>query len=177
MMVRDLAARLPFMILPRWLESRTEPVSVDDVVVALVGALNVELTRSDWFDIPGPEVLLGREILERTSDALGVRRAFMIQVPFLSPKLSSHWVRFVTRAEWAVAREVVVGLKTDLIAHDDRFWSRVGHPRRKSFEEAAQAALLAERGDPPIAGLWGFIERWRMRVGGEGRGQRRPPFS
>ena len=172
MMVRDLAARLPLMILPKWLESRTEPVSIDDVVVALVAALNLELRQSDWFDIPGPEVLSGREILERTADTLGVRRAFMIQVPFLSPRLSSHWVRFVTRADWAVAREVVVGLKTDLIADDDRFWSRIGHPRRKSFEEAARAALLEESREDPVAGVWGFIERLRMRGGGGGGGRR-----
>jgi uncharacterized protein YbjT (DUF2867 family)/membrane protease YdiL (CAAX protease family) len=169
MMVRDLAARLPFMILPKWLESRTEPVSIDDVLVALVGALNLETSRSEWFDIPGPEIVSGREILERTADALGVRRAPMIQVPFLSPKLSSHWVRFVTRADWAVAREVVVGLKTDLVAHDDRFWSRIHHPRRKSFDESARAALVAELREEPIPGVWGFIERRRRRTEGGGR--------
>ncbi len=164
LIVRDLAARLPIMILPRWLESRTEPVAIDDVVTAVVRALDLEISGSAWFDVPGPEILSGREILERTAEALGVRRAFVIQVPFLSPGLSSHWVRFVTRAEWSVAREIVVGLKTDLIARDDRFWSLIDHEDRLSFDEAARRTIDMELAGPPIRGFWGLIERMRVRI-------------
>ena len=158
LIVRDLAARLPVMILPSWLRSRTEPVSIRDVCIALVGSLELETSGSAWFDVPGPEVLSGREILERTARAVGVAKPLMIQVPFLSPKLSSHWVRFVTRAEWSVAREVVVGLKTDLIAKDDRFWSLIGHPARQTFDEAVREALEVERAGPPLRGAWAWIE-------------------
>ncbi|MBK6849083.1 MAG: NAD(P)H-binding protein [Proteobacteria bacterium] len=52
LIVRDLAARLPFMVLPRWLKSRTQPVAIDDVVVALLRALELPLAASAWFDIP-----------------------------------------------------------------------------------------------------------------------------
>jgi len=85
----------------------------------------------------------------------------MIQVPFLSPSLSSHWVRFVTRAEWAVAREIVVGLKTDLIARDDRFWSLIEHGERQNFDCAARTALEDERRGSRPRGFWGWIERVR----------------
>ncbi|MDA0329611.1 MAG: CPBP family glutamic-type intramembrane protease [Gemmatimonadetes bacterium] len=165
LIVRDLAARLPVMILPSWLRSRTEPVSIDDITVALVRALDLELEYSTWFDVPGPDVLSGREILERTAAALGVHKPVMIQVPFLSPQLSSHWVRFVTRAKWSVAREVVVGLKTDLIAHDDRFWSLIGHRETQSFDEAARTALEAERERAPSRGPWSWVERALRLVG------------
>ena len=161
LIVRDLAARLPLMILPSWLRSRTEPVSIADVTIALVRSLDLDLPQSVWFDVPGPEVLAGREILERSARALGVRKPFMIQVPFLSPSLSSHWVRFVTRAEWSVAREVVVGLKTDLVAHDDRFWSLIDHRERQNFDHAARSALEDERAGPAPQGFWGWIERVR----------------
>ena len=43
LIVRDLAARLPVMVLPRWLKSRTQPVAIDDVVIALVRALDLPL--------------------------------------------------------------------------------------------------------------------------------------
>jgi uncharacterized protein YbjT (DUF2867 family)/membrane protease YdiL (CAAX protease family) len=164
LIVRDLTARLPVMVLPSWLRSRTEPVSIEDVTIALVRSLELDLPQSAWFDVPGPEVLSGREILERTATALGVRKPLMIQVPFLSPKLSSHWVRFVTRAEWSVAREVVVGLKTDLIAHDDRFWSLIEHPKRKNFDSAARTAIQDERRAPPLQGFWGWIERALIQI-------------
>lgn len=149
LMVRDLAARLPFMVLPRWMSSRTEPVALDDVITALVRALSLPLPdgRSACFDLPGPQVLSGRETLERTARALRLPRPLMIPVPLLSPRLSSHWVRLVTRAEWSVARELVLGLERDLLARSDEFWRLVGHPERVPFDEAAARALDEEARD------------------------------
>ncbi len=161
LIVRDLAARLPFMLLPRWLTSRTQPVAIDDVVVALVRALELPLEASAWFDLPGPDTLSGKEILEETARVMALRHPRMIEVPLLTPRLSSFWVRFVTRARWSVAREVVIGLTEDLLARDDRFWQLVGHPQRLTFAAAARLALEAERGERPVAGPWGTIERAR----------------
>jgi uncharacterized protein YbjT (DUF2867 family) len=149
-------------VLPRWLESRTQPLAIDDVVTALVRALELPLASSAWFDVPGPATLSGKEILEQTARVMGLRRPLMIEVPLLSPRLSSLWVRFVTRARWSVAREVVIGLTEDLLARDERFWALIGHPHRSSFAEAARRALEAERGDRPIQGIWGAIERARL---------------
>lgn len=161
LIVRDLAARLPVMILPRWLKSRTEPVAIDDIVVALVRALDMPLEASSWFDVPGPEILSGKEILQATARAMGLKSPRTIDIPLLSPKLSSLWVRFVTRAKWSVAREVVVGLSEDLLARDDRFWRLIAHPRRLRFADAARVALAAERREGPIAGAWAAVERAR----------------
>lgn len=161
LIVRDLAARLPVMVLPRWLKSRTQPVAIGDVVIALVRALELPVAASTWFDIPGPATLSGKEILEETARVMGLRPPRTIAVPFLSPRLSSHWVRFVTRAQWSVAREVVVGLTEDLLARDDHFWQLIDHPRRLSFAEAAKLALDAERRDHRVQGAWGAIERAR----------------
>ena len=161
LIVRDLAARLPFMVLPRWLKSRTQPVAIDDIVVALVRALDLPLDASEWFDVPGPVTLSGQEILDETARVMGLEPPRTIRVPLLSPRLSSLWVRFVTRAKWSVAREVVLGLSEDLLARDDRFWQLVSHPRRLSFAEAARLSLDAERGDGPVRGAWGAIERAR----------------
>ncbi|MFL5305561.1 MAG: NAD(P)H-binding protein [Polyangia bacterium] len=160
LIVRDLAARLPLMVLPSWLRSRTEPVGIDDVVAALVGALELPEGDHGCFDLPGPDVLSGREILDETARQMQLDPPFVVEVPVLTPRLSSHWVRFVTRAQWAVAREVVVGLTHDLLARDDLFWRRIGHPRRLSFAEAACRALAAEG---PTPGTWGAIERLLKR--------------
>jgi len=161
LIVRDLAARLPFMVLPRWLKSRTQPVAIDDVVTALARALDLPRGASAWFDIPGPVTLSGKEILEETARVMGLRHPRMIEVPLLSPRLSSLWVRFVTRAQWSVAREVVVGLTEDLLARDGRFWELIGHSHRLSFAEAARRALDADRGDGRVRGTWAAIERVR----------------
>jgi uncharacterized protein YbjT (DUF2867 family) len=161
LIVRDLAARLPFMVLPRWLKSRTQPVAIDDVVVALVRALELPPGPSRWFDLPGPAALSGREILEETARVMGLEHPRVVAVPLLSPHLSSLWVRFVTRANWSVAREVVIGLTEDLLAADDRFWRLVDHPNRLAFPDAARRALDAERRERPVPGAWGAVERAR----------------
>jgi uncharacterized protein YbjT (DUF2867 family) len=161
LIVRDLAARLPVMVLPRWLKSRTQPVAIDDVVIALVRALDLPAAPSAWFDLPGPAALSGKEILEETARIMGLRHPHMIGVPLLSPHLSSLWVRFVTRARWSVAREVVVGLTEDLLAADDRLWRLIEHPDRLAFADAARIALDAERSQRPVPGAWGAIERAR----------------
>ena len=138
--VRDLAARLPLMLLPAWTDSRTQPVAVDDVLVALTAAIDVDLDGSRRFDIPGPETLTVEEILVRTASFLG-RRVRRLGIPLMTPKLSSYWLRFITSADYAVARELVAGLKTDLLASDDAFWSLIEHTDLLSFEEAARRAL------------------------------------
>ena len=53
-MVRDLAARLPAMILPRWLRNVSYPVSIYDVVTALVESLTLRTKRQQLFRASWP---------------------------------------------------------------------------------------------------------------------------
>ncbi len=161
LMVRDLAARLPAMVLPRWLKSRTQPLAVDDLMVALRAALSLPAAGGVWFDLPGPETLSGHQILVRTAHALGLSPPVTVEVPVLSPWLSSHWIRFVTRAEWGVAREIVIGMASDFLAEDARFWDLIGHAPMP-FDDAARRAI-AEAPRGPLPGFWGWVEGRRLR--------------
>ncbi len=85
LIVRDLAARLPFMILPRWLKSLTEPIGIDDVVAALLAALEVPVSGGQWFDIPGPEVLSCQQILVGLgSDLLSQNHTYWTRIGHLN---------------------------------------------------------------------------------------------
>jgi uncharacterized protein YbjT (DUF2867 family) len=142
--VRDLAARLPFMILPRWLDNRSQPIAIDDVTFALAKALQVPLERSVALSLPGPEVLSGRDILLRTAHLLGSHpRA--IRVPIVTPRLSSYWITLVTRADQRISEELVEGLRCDLVAGDEGFWRLAPEYPRIPFDDAARAALLEEQ--------------------------------
>ena len=141
--VRDLAVRLPVMVLPRWLSSRTRPVALADVVAALCGAADMPLEHSEWFDVPGPETLSGQQILERIARLRG-RRFLALKVPFLTPQLSALWLRLITRTDFALARELVLGLKDDLLPRDARFWALIGHTDLITFDDAARHALASE---------------------------------
>jgi uncharacterized protein YbjT (DUF2867 family) len=142
---RDLAMRLPLMILPMWLRSRTRPVALDDVVIALIAAAELPLAPSVWFDVPGPEALSGREILERIAAVRG-RRIHALEVPLLTPRLSALWLKLITSADFALARELVIGLAQDLLPEEDRFWRMIGHCALVPFDRAARRALDHEVG-------------------------------
>jgi uncharacterized protein YbjT (DUF2867 family) len=155
--VRDLSMRLPAMILPSWTASRTCPIALDDVVVALVRALEVPLPKSAVYDIPGPDTLSGREILS-TLAALRGRRVPSMPVPFLSVSLSSWWLKLVTRADFSLARELVLGFETDLLPQDDRYWAEIGYTPKWTFDAAARKALAEEGVTPSLFGAAGRLE-------------------
>lgn len=144
--IRDIARRLPVMICPRWLRNRTEPVAVDDVVVALTAAVELETDDSAVFTVPGPDSITFQDCIRRAARLMG-RHPLMIEVPVLSPRLSSYWLRLITGADYRVARALAEGLKDDLVAEGDELWSRIGHQTLLDYDEAARRALEAERRD------------------------------
>jgi uncharacterized protein YbjT (DUF2867 family) len=141
--VRDLALRLPAMILPAWVNSRLSPIALDDVVRALVDALDIPLSRSAYYDIPGSETLTAKEIIASVV-ALDGRKLRSVSLPWLTPRLSALWLRVVTRADFHLARELVLGLSEDLLPENQSFWDLTGYHPTRSFSDSARAALAAE---------------------------------
>lgn len=155
--VRDLAMRLPVMVLPSWLKSRSQPIGLDDVVAALECALDLPEDHAGWYDLPGPETLSAREILDRVAAVRGMRPV-MVPIPILTPDLSSHWIRLITRADTTIARKLVHGLTGDLVAPDDGFWAVCPHLERTPIDVAIARALESE--DPSeIPRFWRGMER------------------
>jgi uncharacterized protein YbjT (DUF2867 family) len=150
--VRDLAARLPAMVLPAWLRNRSEPVALDDVIGALLASARAPLAGA-WWDLPGPEALAGKDVLLRVAAVMG-RRPVLLEVPLVTPGLSIHWIRLVTRADHRLARELVEGLRSDLLASRP-FWGPAGLPAPMALEESARRALAEE---PPLPFAAGALE-------------------
>ncbi|GAC1376412.1 MAG: hypothetical protein NVSMB47_21950 [Polyangiales bacterium] len=141
--VRDLAMRLPAMILPRWLSTRSQPVAIDDVAFALERALTLSVSSAGVHDLPGPDVLSAKEILLRIARLRG-KRPITLSVPILSPRLSSYWLRLVTGANYHVARELIEGLSSDLLADGRGLWAVTPDHAPLSFDEAARRALAED---------------------------------
>ena len=135
-----LVNRLPVMICPRWVSVETQPVAMADVLAVLVGVCGNEVAYGQTFDVGGLEVMTYRTMMERVARVRG-RHPLLIEVPFLTPRLSSLWLYLVTPASVAVARPLVEGLRVPTVARDDRIWDIVG-VQRTSFDEAIRSALL-----------------------------------
>ena len=136
-------------------------------IAALRDAQEVPLAGSTWFDIPGPDVLRARELLSIVA-ALDGRHVPSVRVPVLTPGLSAMWLKLVSRADYALARELVLGLTADLLPQRS-FWDITGHPPRWTFREAAASALATEVPPTRIARA---VEGLVRRVGPHERRQR-----
>ena len=134
-----LVERLPVMVCPRWVSVETQPVALADVLAALVGVCGEPAAYGETFDLGGPEVMTYRTMMERTARLRG-KHPVLIEVPFLTPRLSSLWLHLVTPANVSVARPLVEGLRIPTVAHDDRIWELV-KTRRTTFDESVEAAL------------------------------------
>ena len=142
--IHGLASRLPAMIAPRWLKSRCQPIGVDDAIRALVAAPTLAGARE--VDLAGPDVLTYRAMLEVTAEEMGGRAPWMIPVPVLSPELSSHWLRLVTRVDMNVARSLVSSLRHDLVAEHPLLTDELGQ-NPASFRDCVRGALAEMAAD------------------------------
>lgn len=113
-MMRHLVNRLPVMITPRWIDTRTQPVAIRDVARALAELA----TRADApheVQLGGADVLTYREMMQRYAAIAGRRTPAVIKTPVLSPSLSSVWVALVTPVSRGLVRPLVDGLRAEMV--------------------------------------------------------------
>ncbi|HYH58270.1 MAG TPA: NAD(P)H-binding protein [Thermoleophilaceae bacterium] len=116
--LRYLVERLPAMIAPRWLKTKTQPIAIDDVLGYLAAAPGVDASAGREIQIGGPDVLSYGEMLDRMAAALDTYRRPKVPVPLLTPWLSSLWIGLITPVDAGVARPLVEGLSTETVVTD-----------------------------------------------------------
>jgi uncharacterized protein YbjT (DUF2867 family) len=146
-----LVDRLPVMLAPRWIANPTQPVALRDVVHYLVGVAGTPDAVGEELDVGGPEILTYGQMIEQVA-ALRGRRPRILEVPVLTPRLSSYWLHLVTPASARVARPLIEGLRNPTVARDERIRQLVPLALTP-FADAAREAL--ERApDAPAMYAW-----------------------
>jgi uncharacterized protein YbjT (DUF2867 family) len=143
-MLRNLTERLPFMVTPKWLKNRIQPIAVRDVLRYLVGAASIPSEVSGVFDVGGPEVFTYLEMMQRYAAAAGLRKRIIIPLPVLTPRLSSGWVGLVTPVPYTLARRLVESLKHEVIASPSKINDYIPLPEGglTPFAQAVKLALV-----------------------------------
>ena len=143
-MLRHLTERLPFMITPKWLNIRIQPIAVRDVLHYLVGAASVDKKVSGSFDIGGPDVFSYKTMMQKYAEGAGLRKRIIVPVPVMTPKLSSGWVGLVTPVPYTLARRLVASLKNEVVVGDDRIRKLIPDPEGglTTFKRAVELALV-----------------------------------
>ena len=114
-MLRHLTHRLPIMTTPKWVSNRTQPISVRDVLYYLRSVAKLKNPVNQICDIGGPEVVTYAEMMQKFAEISGLPKRIIIQVPVLSPKLSSLWIGFVTPVPTSLARPLVESLISEVV--------------------------------------------------------------
>jgi uncharacterized protein YbjT (DUF2867 family) len=120
--------------------SRTQPVALPDVVAYLSGVCGLDAALGADYDVGGPEVMTYREMIERIARLRG-KRPLIVEVPVLTPHLSSLWLHLVTPVNAGVARPLIEGLRNETIVHDDDRIRELLPIELTPFDVAARVAL------------------------------------
>jgi dTDP-glucose 4,6-dehydratase len=140
--VDDLTDRLPVLVVPQWVRTPCQPIGIRDAIDYLTGLLTVPETRGETYDIGGPSVCSYESLLRMTAARKG-RRIRIVPVPVMTPKLSSHWLRFTTDVQYAIARPLAESMRHPVTVREDHDLQDVV-PIDRTPIEAAIAASLAE---------------------------------
>ena len=140
--IRALVDRLPLMICPRWVGVPTQPIALRDIVRYLSRVCGSDAAAGRAFDVGGPDVMTYRDMIERIAHVRGKRR-HIVEVPVLTPRLSSWWLHVVTPVNASVARPLIEGMRTPTIVRDDDI-RRLFPIDLMPFDDAVREALAAE---------------------------------
>lgn len=137
--IRDLCEKLPFMITPKWVLTKTQPIAIRDIINFLTGVIGKEQTYNDSFDIGGTDIVTYKEMLKQYATARGFKN-WILTVPVMTPKLSSYWLYFVTSTSYKLAINLVDSMKMEVVAKDDRLQQLLGI-KTHTYKEAIDMAF------------------------------------
>ena len=182
--IRDLTEKLPVMTVPRWVNTKCQPIAIRDVLGYLESVLLNKKAFKRTFDIGGPDVLTFKEMMLGYAKVRKLNR-HIITIPFLSPKISSYWLYFVTSTSYSLAQSLVDSMKNETIVKDDAIKKIV--PRKcLTYTEALELAFVKIEQNS-IASSWrdalnkgylkpGFMDQFKVPQNGTVEYKVKMPF-
>jgi len=147
--IRDLVNYLRIMCTPRWVQSRSAPIALDNLLDYLVGVARHPDAAGEIYEAGGPEVLSFEQLMRQYGE-LTDHKFWVIHAPVATPRLSSFWLKLVTAVPTNIARVLIDGLRQDIVASDDRIRELVPL-ELMNFKESVTTALEAERNNDVCA--------------------------
>ena len=138
--IRDLVEKLPVMIAPKWLDTKTQPLGIRDVLSFLHRAIGKKKLFNKSFDVFGPEVLTYKEMLLQFSEVRKLKR-WIYTVPIMTPKLSSYWLYFVTSTSYKLASTLVNSMGVEVIGNKSDI-NKILDVQPMSYKQAVEFAFV-----------------------------------
>ncbi len=154
--IRNLTEKLPIMTTPKWVNTKAQPIAVNDVLSYLYSSIFLEEKNNLIVDI-GAEQLTYKQMMEKTALALGLRR-YIIPLPFLSITLSSYWLNLFTPVPFGVAKALIEGLKSEVVIQNDNAKKYFPNIKPMAYIDAVKKAVKEIQNNQ-------VISRWSDRYG------------
>ena len=167
--IRDLVEKLPVMVAPKWLKTRSQPIAIRNVIEFLSGVLGHPDSFHQSYDIGGPDILSYEQMLLNFAAIRGLKRRILV-VPVMTPRLSSYWLYFVTATSYALAKNLVNSMKNEVICQPNQLASTLGirlldynTAIRLAFDKIEQNQVISSWKDAQTSsvlqkGLFHYIE-------------------
>lgn len=156
--IRDLCEKLPIMIAPKWVNSLCQPIAIGDVLFYLSSVLLNQKCMNKTFDIGGPEVFTFKEVMLRYAKFRNLKR-WIINVPVLTPRLSSYWLVFITSVRYSLCSYLVESMKTNTVVQLNEIQKIIPHPCL-TYNEALELAFQKISQNEVISS---WIDPWEIR--------------
>lgn len=138
--LRYLVDRLPLMVTPRWVHTKSQPIAIRNVLVYLENCVGNASVKNKVLDIGGSEIVTYEQLMRKYASRARLNKRTIIPVPVFSPKLSSYWIHLVTPVPAYIARPLAEGLSNSAVCHDDSIRSLIPQ-QLLSCDEAISLAL------------------------------------
>lgn len=161
--IRDLVEKLPVMVAPKWLNTRSQPIAIRNVIEFLKGVLDLPEAFDKNYDIGGPEVLTYKQMLLGYAKVRNLKRK-IITVPVMTPKLSSYWLYFVTSVSYTLASHLVKSMSVEVICEPNNLREVLGI-KLLSYEEAIEAAFHRIQNEGVISSWKDALSRKNLHPG------------
>jgi uncharacterized protein YbjT (DUF2867 family) len=142
-LIRALVERLPVMVCPSWVQTRAQPIAIEDVLAYLVGALDLAATESRVFEIGGADRIGYADIMREYARQRGLRR-LMLPVPVLTPRLSSLWLGLTTPVYARIGRQLIEGVRNPTVVQNEDALASFPMIRPMGLARAIERALQHE---------------------------------
>jgi hypothetical protein len=144
----SLVKKLPLMVLPKWTQSDTQAVFIDDVVQVIAASILNESFLNKTFDVVNGESLTYEEILKRTAKVLSLKRV-MFPVPIASTGFSKLWVQIFGNSTYELVSPLIDSLLCDLpqLRPVPEIAALIGYP---SFEGMIEETLKRDQGQKSV---------------------------
>jgi len=156
--LRDLCEKLPLMITPKWVNTKCQPIAIRDVITYLTSVIDRKDCFDESFDIPGPDALNYKDMMKTYADVRELPLS-IINVPVMTPKLSSYWLYFVTATSYKLAQNLVDSMKVDVTTKDRRLQEKLNHSQltyrqaiELAFDKIEQNQVISSWKDSKVSG-------------------------